>query len=301
MQHEALDHDRTIDRRGFLRTAGAAALAAAAGPGALLAQDADAKKRATALWNQEPKPPYAPFRIAIQSYSMRKFDFEKAIETLFDLHVPFIEIWPDHMPLNLSDFDFKKFVKAMRHNMVAKIGYGVVDFGKDAEKNRAAFEFGRKLNLWAITADPEPESFPSLEKLVEEFKIKIAIHNHGPEDKHWGTPDRLEKALQGKHPSIGLCVDTGHYLLAGVDPIEVVRKFKDRVYEVHLKDVKTEGGKKKYSLLGQGDLDLVALLKELKKVGFRGGLAIEYEEDEDNPVPALEKCLKAVQEAVKKL
>jgi inosose dehydratase len=310
------DRNPAIDRRSFL-TSVAAAAAAATSPGLLAWDELDAAKQAKAPWNNEPKPPYAPFRLAIQSYSLRKLrgpnaepaapgaapkpDFEAAIEALFDLHVNFIEIWPDHLPPDVSQMDFRKYVKAMRQNMVWKIGYGVADFTADVEKARKVFDLGKKLNLFSISANPHPDSLPILDKMVEDYRIKVAIHNHGPEDGRYGKPELTEKALKGRHPSVGVCIDTGHFLLAGVDPVEAAKRFKDRVHAVHLKDVKTEGGKKKYCVLGQGDLDLVALLRVLKESKFKGGLSLEYEEEPENPIPSMEKCLKAVEEAVKKL
>ena len=136
---------------------------------------------------------------------------------------------------------------------------------------------------------------------MEEFKIPIAIHNHGPEDPRYRTPEMIAKAIKDHHRLIGLCVDTGHFLMADVNPVEVVKEFRDRVYGVHLKDVKSEGKQKRWAVLGEGDLKTPDLLKALKDIGFRGGLSLEYEEEEDNPVPPVKKCLLVVRDAVKKL
>jgi len=287
-----------LDRRDFFRLASAGALAAiGAGSAAPLpAQEGKKKKKA-----EENLGPYAPFRMSIQSYSLRNFGFEKMVETLHSIEIHFVELFGGHFPMELGESEFHSRRRVLRHNSVRPISYGVVPFTKDHEKNQAIFEFAKRMDLASISADPAPDSFESLEKLVEEFKIPVAIHNHGPEDKRYRTPEMIEKAIQGRHKLIGLCVDTGHFIRADVNPLHVVKQFKDRVYGVHLKDVKSEGAKKRFTVLGEGDLDTAALLKLLKEQGFKGGLSLEYEEEPDDPVPSIKKCLDAVREAVKKL
>lgn len=294
---EIQDSGNTSNRRRFLRQTSLAALAAATWPLSLRAGEAGKK----APWAEEPKGPYAPFRMALQSYSLRKFEFQKAVETLYDVRLDFIDLWPGHFPANLDESEFRRRLRFMRQNMARRIAYGVVEFTKDHEANRTIFEFAKKLNVYAITANPAPDSFESIDKLAAQFELTVAIHNHGPDDKMYGTPDLIQKAIKDCSTRIGLCVDTGHFLRAGVKPAEVLKTFKDRVHAVHLKDGKSEGGSWKETIAGQGDLDLLGFLRALKASGFKGGLALEYEEEPENPVPSILKCLESVKEAVKKL
>ncbi len=298
--------DGPLNRREFLKAAALAPLAAAAPFAAVgtaplrAAQERDSEKKEEGRDKPAPSP-YAPFNMSIQSYSLRNFGFEKMVETLFSLDIRFVELFPGHFPADSGENEMRSRRRVMRHNSVKPISYGVVGFTKDHEKNRALFEFAKTLGLASISADPQPDSFDSLDKLVEEFKIPIAIHNHGPEDRRYRTPEMIEKAIQSHHKLIGLCVDTGHFLRVDVNPVEVVKKFKERVYGVHVKDVKSAAGKKTFTVTGEGDLDTVGLLKGLKESGFKGGLSLEYEEEPDNPVPSIQKCLAAVRDAVKKL
>ncbi|MBI4605097.1 MAG: sugar phosphate isomerase/epimerase [Planctomycetes bacterium] len=239
--------------------------------------------------------------MAIQSYSLRKLEFQDAIDAAYELGFEYVELWPGHLPLDLDEGEFRRRVRAMRQNVLRRIAYGVVELTADHEKNRRVFELAKRLNLYALTASPAPDSFESVEKLVEEHRIAVAIHNHGPEDARYGKPELIEKAIARRHKLIGLCIDTGHFLRAGAKPDDVAKQFKDRVFAVHLKDVRSEGGKSKDVLLGQGDLDLAEFLRALKDSGFKGGLALEYEDEPDDPVPSIKKCLQAVAEAVKKL
>ncbi len=109
------------------------------------------------------------------------------------------------------------------------------------------------------------------------------------------------KAIRDHHERIGACVDTGHYLRSDVNPVDAIQAFGPRTYGVHLKDVKNlPGGEKKFTILGQGDLDIVGCLKALKKLKFEHCMALEYEESKENPIADIQQCLAAVREAVKK-
>ncbi len=290
-------------RREFLRSVGAVgASVAAVGAGLVtpsaLALPGDHGK----AWAVPPDSPYAPFRMALQSYSLRKLDFQAMIDVHYDLEVKFVELWPGHLPADIEEGPLRRRFKAMRHNALKRIAYGVVEFTKDHARNRDIFEYAKKLNVFALTASPTPDSFDSLDRLVEKFGIAVAIHNHGPEDKRYGKPEQISKAIKNHHRLIGLCVDTGHFLRSGIDPVDVVKAFKGRVHAVHLKDVKQRGAKAKGkvgTVLGQGELELVPFLRELLKAGFHGGLALEYEEEADAPVPSIRKCLEVVRAAVR--
>ena len=314
MEHDLGDRGPTgeLDRRRFLSRVGGALAAVGcvslSGAAPLLAlgdddagKDKDRGKKAAKKNAVDPSGPYGPFLMSIQSYSLRKFNFEKMVASVHELELKAVELYPGHFPQDQGEFEFRSRMRTMRHNQVKTVAYGVVPFTKDHEANRKLFDLAKKLNLSSISADPAPDSFDSLEKLVEEFRIPIAIHNHGPEDQRYRTAEMIEKAIAGKHKLIGLCIDAGHFLRVDVNPVEVAKKFKERVFGVHLKDVKSEGGKKRYSLLGEGDLDLLGFLKTLKENGFAGGLSLEYEEEEDAPMASIAKCLASVREAVKKI
>jgi len=134
-----------------------------------------------------------------------------------------------------------------------------------------------------------------MDKLVEEFDVKLAIHNHGPKSTY-PNQSVIGPALQGRHPHIGLCVDAGHFLRANVDPVAILGEYPDRIHSVHLKDMDPDDNE---FIVGDGPLDLDAFMKKLMEMNFQGPIAIEYEEDPENPVPALEKALDKIEAACK--
>ena len=177
---------------------------------------------------------------------------------------------------------------------VTLMGYGVVHLGKDEAANRKYFDFARAMGLKYLSASPEPGSFDLLDKLVEEYGVAVGIHNHGPGDR-FAKIETIEKAIKDHHPKIGCCVDTGHFLRSREDPVRAVEVFGKRVYGVHLKDVKDA---KTFTILGQGDLRTVDLLKALARNNYEYCLAIEYEEKPENPVEDIKACLAEARKAI---
>lgn len=235
------------------------------------------------------------FPVGAQSYSFRKFDTRGAIECLKKLGADTMEFCAVHFPPDAGDPGFARIKEMLAAEKVLVPCFGVEAFTEDAAANRKKFEFGKALGVRVLTADPTPEAFDNLETLVEEFQIKIAIHNHGPGARYDKVSDLL-KAVDGRHPSIGACVDTGHYLRSDEQPHEALEQLGDRVLSVHLKDWKTGGDEQ---ILGEGDMDLVAIAKALLSIRFTGPIVMEYEESPENPVPDMRKGLDNWREAVK--
>ena len=63
--------------------------------------------------------------------------------------------------------------------------------------------------------------------LAKQYGIKVAIHNHGPEDKIFPSPYDAYKAIKGRDKMMGLCVDVGHTWRAGVDPARAVVELRE--------------------------------------------------------------------------
>jgi sugar phosphate isomerase/epimerase len=239
--------------------------------------------------------PYGPFKVGLQSYSLRHFKRDEALAKSKDLGVHYWESYSAHTPIDLGKVVESKEAAAAAG--VSIIGFGVSRFTKDAVANRKIFEFGRALGVAYLSADPDPDSFDSLDKLVEEYGIAIGIHPHGPGHR-WDKIDKIWAAVKDHHEKIGLCNDTGHLLRSNEDPVRAVEVFGKRTYGVHLKDVKDA---KVFKILGEGDLNLVALFKALNKIKYDYCLAVEYEENEKDPIADIKACLAAAAKAVKSI
>ena len=244
---------------------------------------------------------YQPFKMGLQSYSLRGYtrdgraDLAKALAVTKDLGLHYWESYPAHVPLTADPEKLAASKRELEAAGVAVIGYGVVPLTKNVNANRKFFDFAKAMGLKYLSASPEPGCFDVLDKLVEEYDVAIGIHNHGPEDRHYAKIDKIAQAIKDHHPKIGCCVDTGHFLRSREDPVQAVEVFGKRVYGVHLKDVKNADT---FTILGQGDLRTVDLLKALARNKYDYCLAIEYEEKPEDPSEDIKACLVEVRKAI---
>src|SRR4030095_2869805 len=139
----------------------------------------------------------------------------------------------------------------------------------DEANVRAAFEYARDAGIPTIVCSPDPNSMPILDKMVKEFNIRLAIHNHGPEDKRFPSPYDVWKAAEKYDARIGLCIDVGHTARAGVDPAEAIVKCRARLYDVHMKDISALGDKNTPIEGGRGILNLKSILQALLKIQYQ--------------------------------
>ncbi|MBI4559361.1 MAG: sugar phosphate isomerase/epimerase [Candidatus Hydrogenedentes bacterium] len=236
----------------------------------------------------------AAFTMGAQSYSFRKFNLQHSITCLKNLGLDAMEFCGAHFPADATHREFANVKAALEAARVKVPCYGVEGFSADAAANRNKFEFAKALGIGVLTADPSPDSFENLDALCAEFGVKIAIHNHGPKARYDKVDDTL-KAVQDHSASIGACVDTGHSIRSGEKPHEVIKVLGSRVISLHLKDWKLGGPEK---IIGEGDMDLVAVARELKAINFAGPIMMEYEESPENPVPDMRKGLENWRRAV---
>lgn len=285
----------TASRRQFLRSAAAAL-------GATVALPRTARTAQEILGGRG---------YCLATYGFRNFTGPQAIEQTRSLGVTMIDLWPKLAAcLGGGKRDNKiaayhenppawsEFKAGLDRHGVKAVVYGVQGFTADHAKNRQVFEWAKREGFEAISAAPAPDSFESLEKLVEEFQIDVAIHNHGPGDKHYAKIDQLLAALKGRHPRIGSCADVGHFWRIQEDPVEALLKLGPRVLGVHLKD---QISVEEQAVVGEGKMDLPGILKALKKIGYRGPLTLEYEGTPDDPVPAMKRSLENISRMLREI
>jgi inosose dehydratase len=283
-----------LSRRDMLRGS-AAAIAAATIPTWAAAKDED---------------PFGGFTVAIQSYTFRKFDLEQALKRIAGVGVKYAEFYNAHIPVTDDAEKIKAALKVCADNGVSPVSFGVEAFSKDHDANKKKFEFAKALGIKYMSADPTPDSFDSLDKLCDEYKIAIAIHPHGPsggKNRHrWWSAEVILAAVKDHHELIGTCLDTGHLIRMAqlgemLDPAQQVKVMGKRNFGMHLKD--HDNKRKTDVLYGQdgGVLDVTAVLKALREVKFTGYLAIEYEAKPDEPTEDVKALVKILQESAQKL
>ena len=246
--------------------------------------------------------PWGGFPLGVQSYSLRNFNTVEAIRHIQGMGLHYAEFYSKHLSPDANADQLAETQKLLSDAGIRLNGHGVHGFTKDHEKNRKLFDFARKIGVKTITANPTADSFDSLDKLVAEYDIRIAIHNHGP-NALFDKLASVQKAVEGRHKLIGACVDCGHFLRSGEDPVKCVTELGPRVFAAHIKDEKeTNTAKSDNVIVGKGHLDVVGLFKALRKINFPsdGCLSLEYEAHPANPIDEMKECLAVVKEAIAK-
>jgi inosose dehydratase len=244
----------------------------------------------------------AGLKLGIQIYSLRGFPVDVALDHTKNLGFEEVEFFSGMFPLTASDQEIAKMVDKVKGLGLRISAHGVNGFTKDAAANRKVFEFAKKAGIKNISAAPTPDSMDSLDDLVKEFDIRIAIHNHGPSDRFNKVVDVL-KAIEGRDPRIGACADLGHFIRSGEKPVDVIRALSGRLYGVHLKDFAEMKESTRGVILGQGHLDCGAVFDAMVQAKFPadGALSLEYEENPKDPIEDIRQCVATARAALSKV
>jgi sugar phosphate isomerase/epimerase len=270
----------TFSRREFVRSGAlAAGVLAASNDVFALAQEQPSTNEASAI------------RLGMASYTFRNFSRAQMIGFLkqlkvFDLNAKDVK---DHLPM-----DAQQEAAALADYTGAGIklhAAGTIYFQKDEDADiRSKFEYCKRAGIGVIVAgDPAAETLPRIEKFVREYDIRIAIHNHGPEDKLWHSPLDVLKAVKGMDPRIGCCLDVGHTVRAGTDVIQAIHEADSRLHNVHMKDLASSQDKESQVAVGDGIMPVRKMFEALIAVKYKGFVDLEYEIHPDDPMPGVTK------------
>ncbi|MBM3729013.1 MAG: sugar phosphate isomerase/epimerase [Acidobacteria bacterium] len=233
----------------------------------------------------------AGMRVGVASYTFRKFSRADAIAALVRLGVRQLSVKEFHLPYASSpdalQAGSKEFTQA---GLNLASGGVIVTYREDNSTLRRYFEYAKSCGFPMLIWMPNAGQLPLIEKLVQEFDIRVAIHNHGPEDKNFPTPASVHDAIRQLDRRIGLCLDVGHSARAGVDVPAAIKQFRDRLIDVHLKDLRTLSGHSDCEI-GKGVLPIPSILRTLRSVRYQGNINLEFEADADAPESGLRASL----------
>jgi sugar phosphate isomerase/epimerase len=277
-------HD--VPRRGFLKFAALGALGAAF-------TKPDAVRAALATG----RPPVAlpptedvGVKLGVASYSLRNFSREKAIEMTKALGTPYINFKSVHLPYDASPAE----IAAARAEVDAAglhiVGGGLITFETDTDDGvRKYFDYAKAAGMPVMVSTCHPSVLPRVEKFAKQYNIKIAIHNHGPEDKDFPSPYDVLKVVKGMDPRIGLCIDVGHTVRTGTDVVRAVVDAGPRLLDMHVKDLRDLKVMESQCIVGEGKIPIVEIFRQLRAMRYAGYVNLEYEIDADDPMPGMKQ------------
>ena len=271
-----MDSSPALSRRSLL---GLGSAALALGPMAALAPPARAQQPGSG------DDPWHGLKVGIASYTYNRLPLDAAVQAVARLGVKYVSIKDAHLPLKSTAEQRKAAAKKFLDAGVTPLSCGVITLSNDESAIRNAFEYARDAGIPTIVCNPARAALPTLDRMVKEFGLKVAIHNHGPEDKVWPSPLDAWEAIQGLDERIGVCIDVGHTARTGVDPTKAIKTCAPRLYDLHIKDIASKEGRSRPVEVGRGVLDIRGMLRALLDLGYAYHVGLEYEKDLKDPIP----------------
>jgi len=267
-----------FSRRHFLRNSvlGTAVLGAAT-----------VRHNAWAALTKPDRDPCAGLKLGVTSYSLRNFSLDQAIKMTKEAGVKYISLKDMHLPMKSTAAECKEAREKIEASGLVLMGGGVIYMKNDPAQVRNAFDYARDAGMPTIVCSPDIEALDTVEKFAKEYDIRIAIHNHGPGDKKYPSPLDVLRLVKERDEHMGICMDVGHTVRIGQDPVQAIQGCQTRLYDFHIKDVTEATPKGKGIEVGRGVIDIVAVLKTLVEIKFPYHVALEYEEKADAPFPGM--------------
>jgi len=255
------------------------------------------------LWAQD------AFHLGMAGYTFNKFDIDKTLAFMKKIDVHYLCIKDFHLPINANEAQIAEFKKKLADHGVIGYAVGPIYMG-DVEAVDKAFAYAQRVGVDLVVGvpgvwgdkGPRYDVLDRVEQKVKETGIRYAIHLHGPDMPLYPDATSIWNDVKDRDPRLGICLDIGHDLRAGADPIKDLKRYAKRVFDIHLKDV-TEGTKAGHAIeLGRGAIDFSKFIKMLRKVGYKGSCSLEYEKDMSDPFIGIAESVgyfKAVQQNIR--
>jgi sugar phosphate isomerase/epimerase len=232
----------------------------------------------------------ASLSLGIASYSFRNYDLDETIQMTRRLNIKHLALKSMHLPLETSDTDIGKIKTKLYQAGINLYGAGVIYMNSmDDVKN--AFRYAKAAELKVIIGVPKHELLDQVEDLVKQTNIKVAIHNHGPGDELYPSPQSVIEKIKNRDPRLGLCMDIGHTQRIGLDPGKEAKKYFSRLLDVHIKDVDQSSPDGDTVEIGRGVIDIPGFLSVLYNHNYTGMVSFEYEKDPDDVLPGISESI----------
>jgi inosose dehydratase len=281
-------------RREFLQMAAAGVVAAGtttalAGRSALEAEGQGSKAKAEVL-SAPPVGRQPGFELGMASYTLREFDLDQALQMTKRVGLTHICFKDMHLPLDCSPEKIAEVVAKVKDAGLDLYAGGVVYMRNEQQVNQA-FDYAKAAGMRIIVGVPNRELLPLVNRKVQKYDIKVAIHNHGPTDKVYPIPATAYELIKDLDKRIGLCNDIGHTTRAGVDVPTCLEAHADRLLDVHMKDVSAATAHGGTVEIGRGVIDIPRVLQTLIKIDYTGIVSFEHEKDGNDPLPGVAESI----------
>jgi sugar phosphate isomerase/epimerase len=227
-------------------------------------------------------------KLGVASYSLREFQRDLAIRMIRQLGVPYVSVKECHLSYRSTPQELEAGAREFEKAGLIIAGGGTIYMMKDDDDDiRRYFDYARACHMPLMTIGPTHENLRRIEKFVKEYDIKVAIHNHGPEQKDFPSPQSVLEVVRHMDPRVGLCIDIGHTARCGVDVVESIALAGPRLFDMHVKDLADFTKINSQCDVGEGIMPFPAIFKQLKKMKYQGCVDLEYEINAKDPLPGV--------------
>ncbi len=234
--------------------------------------------------------PAAPVKLGVASYSLRNFSRAYAIRAIGEMGTPFVNVKSFHQPYEFSPEQLRAGRRTFESAGLQIVGGGTITLAVDDDADvRSYFEYARASGMPLMVIAPTRSTLPRIERFVREYDIKVAIHNHGPEDEHFPGPQDALPVIRDMDPRVGVCLDVGHTARTGIDVAEAAELCGDRLLDIHMKDLSDLTDRDSQCVVGEGGVPVARLFTTLQRMGYQGFVNLEYEIDPFDPVPGMHR------------
>jgi len=224
--------------------------------------------------------------VGMAGYTFYKFDLDQAIAMMKRVNIKNISIKDIHLPLNSTPEKIKEVLGKFAAADINVYAVGVI-YMKTKQAVDDAFEYAKRVGVPLIVGVPNPELLDYTEEKIKTYNIRLAVHNHGPEDKLYPGPKNAYDLIKNRDARLGLCLDIGHAARAGEEPSKAVLDYKNRIFDLHIKDISAAEKDGKAIELGRGAIDFKKLVQALQKINYAGVCSLEFEKDMSDPLPGI--------------
>lgn len=283
-----------IARRAFLKSAAASATGATTAALGLSGTWPAAAMSATGTASPAPRPTPSeqdePLRLGVASYSLREFPRAEAIAMTKALRAPYINIKSFHLEYDLSDAELAAGRREFEAAGLEIVGGGTITFAEDTDEGVGHyFEYARAAGMPLMVSTCDPKILPRIERFVKQYDIKVAIHNHGPEDDFYPSPYDALRYIEEMDARMGLCIDIGHTVRTGADVVQAIADAGPRLLDMHVKDLRDLSVRESQCIVGEGAMPVSEIFEQLLAMDYQGCANLEYEIDANDPLPGMKQ------------
>jgi sugar phosphate isomerase/epimerase len=280
--------DQPVERRTFLKLAAIGAVGSALPSLACANTTSAVSAGSPGPVRRDSVPDFV--KLGVASYSFRNFPRSRAIEMTKALGTRYINLKSIHLPYDASPADLAAARREVETAGLQIVGGGMITFETDTDDGvRKYFEYAKNAGMPLIVGTSKPSVLPRIEKFVKQYDIKLAIHNHGPEDESFPSPYDALRAVKNMDPRMGLCIDLGHTVRTGTDPVKAIADAGPRLLDMHAKDLRDLKVAESQCIVGEGRIPIPEIFQQLAAIRYAGYVNLEYEIEPDNPLPGMQQ------------